>query len=77
MKTTVITCKEFREKHKPDVKFAALTTAERGSLFAHWKKCDSCRFFIEMLRPDEQDQSFNGKLLADADVAEMLKRKES
>lgn len=64
----MLSCEEFRAKHKPDVKFAELSVAVRHDLFRHYSSCQSCQLFIELLRPEECDTDFDGEALAQSDM---------
>lgn len=66
------TCDDFRAKHKPDVKFAELPGVVREWLIGHYMSCAACRLFIALLRPEDQDNSFDGEELARKDAKEFL-----
>jgi hypothetical protein len=62
-----MTCDEFRDKHRPDVKFAELPIAVREELVCHYLSCDPCQFFISMAPPESQD-TFDAEALAASDA---------
>jgi hypothetical protein len=62
-----MTCDEFRDKHRPDVKFAELPVAMRQKLFEHYRSCPPCQFFINTAPLESQD-TFDAEALAASDA---------